>query len=100
MFELWPGPQGAHSWLPQAFSPRTGLVYIPVIDDGALIGPGELGGHDFTRAMGVTLVPDADLPDNWKGWLKAWDPRTQTPAWVVQVPGAWPGGAFWRLARD
>src|SRR5262249_30316919 len=38
LFELWPGPQGAHSWLPQAFSPRTGLVYIPIMELGALYG--------------------------------------------------------------
>jgi len=95
MFELWPGPQGAHSWLPQAFSPRTGLVYIPVIEMGAMIGPpqpgpaGGLGG-----GMGVTLIGDADLPDSRKSFLKAWNPATQKAAWSVELPGDWPGGVL------
>ena len=29
-----PGPLGAHSWQPMAFSPLTGLVYIPIQDAG------------------------------------------------------------------
>lgn len=41
MFEMWPGPTGAHSWMPQAYSPKTGLVYIPVMDMPALIGEGQ-----------------------------------------------------------
>jgi quinohemoprotein ethanol dehydrogenase len=92
MFELWPGPQGAHSWLPQAYSPRTGLVYIPVIDDAAMIGDGALGGNVFTKKMGVALQPDLDVPGSLKGYLKAWDPVTQRARWTVNLPGAWPGG--------
>lgn len=26
-FVMWPSPVGAHSWLPMAFSPKSGLVY-------------------------------------------------------------------------
>ncbi|EJU11949.1 alcohol dehydrogenase [Sphingomonas sp. LH128] len=92
MFELWPGPQGAHSWLPQAYSPRTGLVYLPVIDDAAMIGDGELGGNAFTKNMGVALQPDLDIPGSLKGYLKAWDPVAQKARWTVKLPGAWPGG--------
>ena len=29
---IYPGPSGAHSWQPMSYSPKTGLVYIPVID--------------------------------------------------------------------
>jgi quinohemoprotein ethanol dehydrogenase len=29
---VWPNMWGAHSWNPMAFSPQTGLLYIPVID--------------------------------------------------------------------
>jgi quinohemoprotein ethanol dehydrogenase len=94
LFEMWPGPQGAHNWLPQAYSPRTKLVYIPVIRDGALIGDVGPDAMPMMKNMGVTLVPDADLPGNLKGFLKAWNPVTQKPAWVVEVPGAWPGGVL------
>jgi quinohemoprotein ethanol dehydrogenase len=94
MFELWPGPQGAHSWLPQAFSPRTGLLYIPVIEMGALIGPLQPGAIEIGGGMGVTLVPDAELPGSRRSFLKAWDPVAQKPAWSVELPGVWPGGVL------
>ena len=32
---LWPSYTGAHSWMPMAFSPKTGLVYIPKLEQGA-----------------------------------------------------------------
>jgi quinohemoprotein ethanol dehydrogenase len=94
LFEMWPGPQGAHSWLPQAFSPRTNLVYIPVIEMGALIGPPAPGVKDFTAGMGVTMIPDADLPGSRHSYLKAWDPVAQKPAWTIELPGVWPGGVL------
>ena len=28
-----PGPSGAHNWHPMAFSPQTGLVYLPAQDN-------------------------------------------------------------------
>jgi quinohemoprotein ethanol dehydrogenase len=94
LFEMWPGPQGAHSWLPQAFSPRTGLVYIPIMEMGALIGPPTPGVKDFTAGMGVTLIPDAELPGSRRSFLKAWNPSTQQSAWTLELPGAWPGGVL------
>ena len=95
MFELWPGPQGAHSWLPQAFSPRTGLVYIPELEIGAMIGPPPPGGGGgLLGGLGETLISDADLPGSRKSFLKAWNPVTQKPAWVVETPGDWPGGVL------
>lgn len=94
LFELWPGPQGAHSWLPQAFSPRTGLVYIPIMELGALIGPSVPGAGGFAAGMGVTLIPDADLPDSRRSFLKAWDPIAQKLAWSLELPGDWPGGVL------
>ncbi|MCJ2188075.1 outer membrane protein assembly factor BamB family protein [Novosphingobium beihaiensis] len=94
MFELWPGPTGAHSWMPQAYSPDTGLVYIPVLENGALIGDGMEGGGEITRGMGVTLIPEVDLPGGHRSFLKAWDPVTQTEAWRVKLPGSWPGGVM------
>ena len=93
MFELWPGPQGAHSWLPQAFSPRTGLVYLPVIHMGALIGLPTPGIKDFTANLGVTLISDPEeLPDKHSSFLRAWDPVQQKEAWSLKLPGIWPGG--------
>jgi quinohemoprotein ethanol dehydrogenase len=92
MFELWPGPTGAHSWQPQAYSPQTGLVYVPVMDSGAVIGDGQAGGAEISAGMGVTLVPEVDLPGNHRSYLKAWNPVTQQLAWKVDLPGSWPAG--------
>lgn len=94
LFELWPGPQGAHSWQPQAFSPQTGLIYIPVIEMGAMIGDRQPGGLSIGGANGVTLIPDAPLPGSRRSFLKAWNPATQKEAWQVEVPGVWPGGVL------
>ncbi len=91
MFELWPGPQGAHSWLPQAYSQKTGLLYIPVIEMGAMVGNAKPGMGPFGN-LGAMMIPDADLPDSRRSFLKAWDPVTQKLAWSVQLPGDWPGG--------
>jgi len=93
MFEIWPGPGGAHNWLPQAYSPRTALVYIPVLDKGALIGSGE-GGGDLGLGIGVSLLPEAELEGNNRSTLKAWNPVTQKPEWEVELPGSWPGGVM------
>ncbi len=94
LFELWPGPQGAHSWLPQAFSPRTGLVYIPIMEIGAWIGPPPPNPSGITAHMGVTMIPDAELPDSRRSFLKAWDPIAQKEAWNIELPGDWPGGVL------
>lgn len=91
-FELWPGPQGAHSWLPQAFSPVTKLMYVPIIRMGAMIGPANPQAKDFTAAMGATLMSDAELPGSRKSFLRAWDPVKQQQAWEIELPGVWPGG--------
>jgi quinohemoprotein ethanol dehydrogenase len=94
LFELWPGPQGAHSWLPQAFSPRTGLMYVPIMELGALYGPPPANPSGISAHMGVTMIPDADLPGSRRSFLKAWDPIAQKQAWAVELPGDWPGGVL------
>lgn len=93
LFELWPGPQGAHSWLPQAFSPRTGLMYLPIMEMGAFIGPPNPETRDFTAAMGVTLLSDPDdLEGSRESFLRAWNPVTQQLVWEHRLPGHWPAG--------
>lgn len=94
LFEMWPGPNGAHSWMPQAWSPRTGLLYIPITDKGALIGDGQDGGAEISAGMGVTLIPEGELEGSNKSYLKAIDPVTQKEAWRVDLPGMTPGGVL------
>ncbi|MET0287655.1 MAG: c-type cytochrome, partial [Polyangiales bacterium] len=96
LFELWPGARGAHSWLPQSYSPRTGLVYIPVIEGGSYIGD---EGVDFAKqpklgGLAVNMVPDPELPGGHRSFLSAWDPVARKPRWKVGLPGNWPGGTM------
>ncbi len=95
-FELWPGVRGAHSWLPQSFSPKTGLLYIPVIEGASTIGDAGLDLANLPPALsaGVMMDPDPDLPGARRGFLKAWDPAAQKERWRVAMPGNWPGGVL------
>jgi quinohemoprotein ethanol dehydrogenase len=98
-FELWPSPEGAHNWLPMSFSPKTGLVYIPTLEVGAVYSDKGIdlknwrrpagGGND--NAVNVRLTAD---PDGGVSYLQAWDPVTQKQVWKVQTPGYWSGGTL------
>ena len=83
-FLAMPGPAGGHSWQPMAFSPLTGLVYVPVMDAGVPVHSrggcqaAELGwniGVDF-NAGSLPQDPKvkAQIKAGLKGHLAAWDP--------------------------
>jgi quinohemoprotein ethanol dehydrogenase len=94
LFEMWPGPTGAHSWQPQAYSPLTGLVYVPVIEQGAVIGDMQPGDTGMIARMGVSLIPEASLKGGASSYLRAWNPVTQKLAWEKKLPGSWPAGVM------
>lgn len=84
---IYPGPLGAHNWHSMAFSPKTGLLYIPVIQAGMRHGqPGADGEMVFD-------VPRDD-PGDAKGALVAYDPATQAVAWKDQHATYWNGGTL------
>jgi quinohemoprotein ethanol dehydrogenase len=87
---MMPGPDGAHSWHPMAYSPKTGLVYIPV----QLIGKTFTPVKDFqVSPQGWNLGVDvAGTPGAKQGYLLAWDPVNQKEAWRVGYRGPWNGG--------
>ncbi|HEY7616751.1 MAG TPA: PQQ-dependent dehydrogenase, methanol/ethanol family, partial [Terriglobales bacterium] len=99
---LVPGPLGAHSWQPMAYSPATRLAYIPVNEVGFLyksdphFQPTKLAldtGTDFVAA-GMPQDPKVKktILDSIKGKLLAWDPVQQKQAWAIERPGPWNGG--------
>ncbi|MDH5346187.1 MAG: PQQ-binding-like beta-propeller repeat protein, partial [Gammaproteobacteria bacterium] len=99
-----PGPGGAHSWQPMAYSPDTGLVYIPIQDaafpyiEDQSFNPTTLGfnvGVDF-NAGSMPQVPEikAQILSSVKGYLVAWDPVAQEQAWRVEYPGPSNGGVL------
>lgn len=91
-FTMFPSSAGAHSWMRMAYSPRTGLMYVPYINLGTRFHRGTPGSDDLAIG-GVNMAPDTTDPGP-KGALIAWDPATQTPRWSVPFSGYWNGGAL------
>jgi PQQ-dependent dehydrogenase (methanol/ethanol family) len=81
-------PNGIHTWHSMAWSPATGLMYIPIHM------------YDFV------FNPDSDIPpelraqqgerefDTARGELIAWDPIARARAWTVEREGPANGGAL------
>jgi len=101
-FTMWPGPVGAHTWLPSAFSPRTGLAYIPAIEMATSYNDVGITRENWVRAPGSAVdgaanpnfvVKDAG-PTNATSSLIAWNPVTQKQVWKVPTPGPWNGGVM------
>ena len=99
-----PGALGAHSWHPQSFSPKTGLLYIPVqsIPAAYLADPNWKPtdiGFQIGLDSGKTAIP-ADkaaregLAAMTTGGLVAWDPVAQKARWTVPYKGPWNGGTL------
>jgi quinohemoprotein ethanol dehydrogenase len=99
-----PAPFGGHNWHPMAFSPKTGLVYIPaqsvpfayVDDKNFHYRPGAWNtGTDFlANAAPMTPAQQAALVSQIKGMLIAWDPVQQKAVWTVQHPYFWNAGVL------
>lgn len=103
-FVSLPGAAGAHSWQSMAFSPRTGLVYIPVQEAGFPYAaaknwkPSEIGFQTGLDNAATAMPADAKVRQAVKrvttGLLLAWDPVAQKAAWSVKYPGPWNGGTL------
>jgi PQQ-dependent dehydrogenase (methanol/ethanol family) len=99
-----PGPSGAHSWQPMSFSPRTGLVYFPVMESGfpyvpvASVTKEQVGwatGIDFNASsLPAVAAVRAGAKARLKGHLVAWDPINQKEAWRAQFEHPWNGGTL------
>lgn len=104
---IWPSVSGGHNWQPMAFSPKTGLVYIPVLEapmkyvgyDGVEYQPASLN-----EGKGPPLMPpfdeaDAGLVDGQPeptvhSVLKAWDPVSRKTVWQSEYQPWWSGGVL------
>jgi PQQ-dependent dehydrogenase (methanol/ethanol family) len=103
-FVSQPGPGGAHSWQPMSYSPRTRLVYLPVMDmpfpyipDAKFTQRGLAWntGVDFNAgSLPQDEAIKAQLKDSLKGHLAAWDPAAQREVWRVQYEHPWNGGVL------
>ena len=94
-WNLAPGVQGGHSWHPNAFSPATGLVYIPAWEayftmagpaPGSPPPPG--GGFSLGITMGAKVDPTTLKPNarsGVSGRLEAWDPIARKVVWQTEA---------------
>ncbi|TAL02953.1 MAG: PQQ-dependent dehydrogenase, methanol/ethanol family [Rhodospirillaceae bacterium] len=91
--EMWPGTIGGHNWQAMSYSPRTGLVYIPVQQIGTRFSRGKQAENAF-NIMGLMVEPVIKYKNDGKGKLLAWDPVTQKLRWSVQHEQLWNGGTL------
>lgn len=98
----FPSSGGGHNWPPMAFSPDTGLVYIPGQDVGMPYASAEedlvIGAYTSGVAMdggGAMSKEERDaLYASMKGYLIAWDPVNQREAWRVDQVAPFNGGVL------
>jgi quinohemoprotein ethanol dehydrogenase len=99
---VFPANWGAHNWQPMSFSPRTGLVYIPVLDGGVVF---EREPHPHFRPDSYNAAADERVPEPrdenlvrgqpggaMTSILEAWDPVRQRAAWRVPQSTFYNGG--------
>jgi len=100
-----PSAGGGHNWNPMAFSPLTGLVYIPAMEQWMVVSELPKGEFQFklgrsTLGAGVANYPElrkelnheAEIRD--KGYLLAWDPVHQREAFRIPYPHPGNGGTL------
>ena len=99
--EIWPGGNGAHSWEPSAYSPKAGLLYIPVTEKGFTYNDRGISPKSWNRTPGnafdaALLVSPQIKPDplNNTGWLVAMNPATGRVKWRIQHAAMWNGGVL------
>ena len=98
---MWPGSIGGHNWLPMSFSPKTGLVYIPVIElPGYFTDKGVDLKHwkptpQIQLNTGLASTLEAELSTKiGSSRLMAWDPANRKTAWQTDTPAVINGATF------
>ena len=109
-----PAAFGAHNWNPMAYSPRTGLVYIPAVDSAMILwappqDPKHRPGLFAPRAIPFFLEQIQNAPDSLPppvrafvkaakfppstfeqgAYLRAWDPVAGKVVWQSSKRGWW-----------
>lgn len=93
-FLQYPGYLGAHSWHPMAYSPDTGLVYIPAqimgqaykFDPGFVFRPGHMNAGSDMRSLALPDDPQAiaAIQNAYYGELIAWNPLARKVQWKIK----------------
>lgn len=98
---MWPGGFGAHTWLPMSFSPKTGLVYVPIIElpgfytEKGMTIEGWKSSDKIEMNTGVGSAFEMEPSDKvGSSHLLAWDPVKKMAAWDVETPAVVNGATF------
>ena len=75
---ICPGPAGAKEWPHAAYSPQTGLLYTPVVEQCATFKTAEAEFRESMPYWGGVVELEKDR--QW-GYIKAFDPLTGEEAW-------------------
>jgi alcohol dehydrogenase (cytochrome c)/quinohemoprotein ethanol dehydrogenase len=90
-FHVVPSAGGAHSWHPMAFSPDTGLVYIPT-SYGSFPLVAEAGAKMGNQLLSINVArrPNDPAPklDGAGAYLLAWDPVNMKEVWKQPQGGS------------
>ncbi len=99
-FQSTHNPNGAHTWHSMAYSPQTGLVYLPIHGTPFIFGrPAKYDPVKMATNVGADFSGNAGLDPKWVhdhtyGRLIAWDPVNQKEVWRVERAGQANGGAL------
>ncbi|HTY48584.1 MAG TPA: PQQ-dependent dehydrogenase, methanol/ethanol family [Steroidobacteraceae bacterium] len=97
-----PGGQGAHSWHPFSYSPKTGLVYFSAIDTSmAVKSAATFSTTLMAGKTGIAFAPPtvyqdlkSNAPRTAVSRLIAWDPVHQREVWHTAPLGTIGGGTL------
>jgi quinohemoprotein ethanol dehydrogenase len=102
--QVSPSDGGAHNWHPMAYSPITGLVYIPGQESTFNYAPDPNFRFDKSHRTrpyntGLDMLkgrPPVPVGGSWahSGFLVAWDPIAQKERWRIPYPGGFNSGAL------
>ena len=99
-FQSTHNPNGVHTWHSMSYSPKTGLVYVPIHGSPFVFGqPKAFDPKAMATNVGADFSPNAGLDPKWVlentyGRLIAWDPVNQKEVWRVERAGPANGGAL------
>jgi lanthanide-dependent methanol dehydrogenase len=80
--DITPVSAGAKDWCPSAFSPRTGLIYMPHVNLSMDLESTEANYIAGTPYLGVNARYYAG-PGGHRGVFTAWDPVNKSKAWSI-----------------
>ena len=91
---------GAHNWHPMAYSPQTGLVYIPAMEVSYPFVVTHEDDNPMGQKLSISFAKSAQMLRDPKalnvnqGYLLAWDPVNQKEVWRVPHDNGRSGGAL------